>query len=128
MRVERIKLIQQLKARVTALVEASDARLAADQAAEDARREEYWDKTCKAWEELRQYIADCIERDTPPLAVDFPAALARDLGYRRQVVKRVHPQVGELNRLVALLEASPDETVSVPSLERAGFTLGKVLK
>lgn len=128
MRNNRIELIEQLKQRVVQLEEEADEanRKAADKAA--AEEAAYIARTAIAWQEYATRIIQRVHGGQAVLESDKPAALVREGALRlsKPIVKRA--ATGELKQLIRLLEGSPDETVSLASLDRAGFALGRVLK
>lgn len=130
MRINRTELIDKLRKRVEELTAAADDKYAREGAEEEARREAYREKTKVEWMKLAERIRRRCTEGQAVLSEDVPDTLRQDgyLGYRPRKVTRQPPATAELRRLIGLLEASPDETVSLVSLERAGFNLGRVLK
>lgn len=130
MRVKRTEVIAQLKELVQERQNAADAEYEAALRKQADAATAYEQKTRMAWAELVATAKQRVANHQPVLESDIPEELRRlhGLGFRPAEVRRKVPQVGELTRLLRLLEASPDETVSVPSLERAGFSLGRVIK
>lgn len=130
MRANRLELIEKLKARAAELEKNADAEYAEALAKEDERARAYVKETQELWLDLAARIYTRTEVREPVLEEDIPVELRRmsRFGYRPAEVRRRPPATAELRRLIGLLETSPDETVSLASLERAGFVLGRVLK
>jgi hypothetical protein len=128
MRIKRIELIEQLKQRIIQLeaAVAEDNKGATEKV--KASEAEYITRTAPAWQEYAARIMQRVHGGQAVLDSDKPATLQREGAFRlsKPVYKRA--ATGELKQLIKLLEASPDETVSLASLERAGFSLGRVLK
>lgn len=134
MRINRLELIKQLNARIDALTQAAEDKYQQAIQAEHDREEAYFDKTGEAWRDFAGNILGALNAGRGVVAADVPEGL-RGWGhgsgpelFQPKVAKRERPAIGELARLIKLLEACPDETVSLASLERAGFVLGRVLK
>jgi hypothetical protein len=129
-RVKRTELIEQLKELVQERTNAAQAEYEAALAKQAEAARKYEESTRMWWAEAMTTIKTRVMAKQPVLDTDIPEELRRmhGWGFRAAEVRRKVPQVGELTRLIRLLEASPDETVSVPSLERAGFSLGRVIK
>lgn len=125
MRVDRIKLIHQVRARIKELQDQSLADYEAAVQKEREREEAYVQKHAADWTVYVQRIVQRVAAGQAVLDSDKPDGLGT---FRMNTPQRKWPQVAELSRLLALLEASPDETVSVPSLERAGIAVGRALK
>lgn len=128
MRVDRIKLIHQVRARIKELQDQSLADYEAAVQKEREREEAYVQKHAADWQAYAARILQRVAAGQAVLDGDKPDGLLREGTFRMNTPQRKWPQVAELSRLLALLEASPDETVSVPSLERAGIAVGRALK
>lgn len=131
MRINRLELLDILSKRIADADVDYVARLrAADNKAAE-QRDEYITNTRAAWVEMGEVIARAVATGQAITRDDIPNALM-DGGYlkvyrpKEQRVER--PDTAQMRRLVTLLNASPDETVSLASLERAGFVLGRVVK
>ncbi len=128
MRINRTDLIEQLKQRIVQLEAAVAEENKKATGKVNTAEAEYITRTAVAWQEYAARIMQRVHGGQAVLDSDKPAVLQREGAFRlsKPVYKRA--ATGELKQLIRLLEASPDETVSLASLERAGFSLGKVLK
>lgn len=127
-RINRLQLISLLNQRIAGLEQQQVADYEEAVQKEHDREEAYVKRTREAWTEYAACILQRVQADEAVRDDDKPGVLAREGSYRAQKPPLRVTGAGELKRLVGLLMASPDETVSLASLERAGFVLGRVLK
>jgi hypothetical protein len=135
MMVGRARLIKVVRDEITRRENAVVARNERAQAQCRQAEQEYVDRTAMAWEELASMILTVNNMRRALTPEDIPQAL---LGDRRGVVHSIPlftprrtdtdvANVAQLRLLVEVLETSDDEYVSTSSLQKEGFTLGKVL-
>lgn len=131
MRINRTDLINHLNAEIANRQADYAARCAA--ADDKAKRAEadYVTKTGDAWREFARRVVAEVDHRHAVTVKAVPSELLMSGEYVRFFKapdsRVTPPNTAALRSLVAMLGHSPDETVSLASLERAGFVLGKVL-
>jgi hypothetical protein len=138
MMINRVELIEKIKAKIKEREERSVANL--ERAKFDARQaqDEYVQQTSEAWSKFATTVRRRVRQGQPITAVDVPEALTTRGGwegkslalFKRSVIKErdYAPQIEGFRSLLLVLESSPDELISTSALERLGAPVRELFR
>lgn len=132
MKINRLRLLELVNQQI-AYREKDQARRQAELVESDRRSREKALALGPAWEELARRILDAVIDDNPVTMSLVPHELRSGYSdalrfFKPSRVAELNDAAADLKALKLFLEATLDENVNTTSLERQGFSLGKVLR
>jgi hypothetical protein len=134
MRINRLELIEKVKAMIKAQEEGMVERRTRDLEAMATAEATYLEEHEADWSKFAIAIRAKLRRNKPVTADDIPQGIK----HGRYTVETFYPstfresdyvpRVGHLVRLLALLESSPDEYVSTSALDRIGAPIKELMR